>query len=351
MRVLVLDNTRATSTNPKTGGYVQKIGRCIKAAGFEVEYLLPGSARPGVLGKLRRYLGFYLNILRFDFSAFDLLYVNHYPYLAAPLLLRSRAIPAMAVHWHGEDLLPASRIKALLFAPLIGLLPSRARHFVPSEYFKGQLEKRIPSAHVTVSPSGGVDTQMFALRPEGGKHIPVRLGFASGLSKGKGLAELNFLVRNIHRLEQASDINIEIHYIDYGPGSLTATPENTTGGDKLVRWGTLSPDRMPDFYHAIDVLLFPIRRNAESLGLVALEAMACGLPVVAANKCACPEFVVPGQSGELFDPENPEDMMQKLATCIRRLSTYRPREMIEKRYASERVIRQYQDVLPGIPHT
>ncbi len=58
-----------------------------------------------------------------------------------------------------------------------------------------------------------------------------------------------------------------------------------------------------------DVMLMP--SNAESFGLAALEAMACGVPVVATMAGGFPEFIVPGRHGYLLSPGDIEGMTEK----------------------------------------
>ena len=58
-----------------------------------------------------------------------------------------------------------------------------------------------------------------------------------------------------------------------------------------------------------DVMLMP--SNAESFGLAALEAMACGVPVVATMAGGFPEFIEPGRHGYLLAPGDIEGMTEK----------------------------------------
>lgn len=62
-------------------------------------------------------------------------------------------------------------------------------------------------------------------------------------------------------------------------------------------------DRIADFYRAADVLLAPSR--SETFGLVAVEAQACGLPVVATRVGGFAYTVVNGESGALVDRDDP----------------------------------------------
>jgi len=66
--------------------------------------------------------------------------------------------------------------------------------------------------------------------------------------------------------------------------------------------GRLSAEELVSRYQSCDALLFPSRY--EGFGYVALEAMACGKPVIAANNSALPEVVLDGVTGILCDPED-----------------------------------------------
>jgi D-inositol-3-phosphate glycosyltransferase len=73
-----------------------------------------------------------------------------------------------------------------------------------------------------------------------------------------------------------------------------------------VRWVRPVPhDRLADWYRAADVCLVPSR--SESFGLVALEAAACGTPVVAADVGGLRTLVDHEESGFLIDGRDPED--------------------------------------------
>jgi D-inositol-3-phosphate glycosyltransferase len=70
-----------------------------------------------------------------------------------------------------------------------------------------------------------------------------------------------------------------------------------------------------DYYIAADILALPSFH--ETFGLVALEAMACGTPVVAARVGALPSVIEHQVTGYLVDTHDPSDFSQ---TFIRMLS-------------------------------
>jgi glycosyltransferase involved in cell wall biosynthesis len=67
--------------------------------------------------------------------------------------------------------------------------------------------------------------------------------------------------------------------------------------------GYLEGKTLASAYASADAFIFPSR--TETLGLVLLEAMAAGCPVVAARSGGIPDIVTDGENGFLFDPAQP----------------------------------------------
>ncbi|MFF9132930.1 glycosyltransferase [Streptomyces sp. NPDC014806] len=70
-------------------------------------------------------------------------------------------------------------------------------------------------------------------------------------------------------------------------------------------------DRLADWYRAASVLVMP--SHSESFGLVAVEAQACGTPVIAARVGGLPVAVRDGLSGVLVPGHDPADYARALA--------------------------------------
>ena len=68
--------------------------------------------------------------------------------------------------------------------------------------------------------------------------------------------------------------------------------------------GYLGGEKLAAAYAVADAFIFPSR--TETLGLVLLEAMAAGCPVIAARSGGIPDIVADGQNGYLFDPRDPQ---------------------------------------------
>jgi D-inositol-3-phosphate glycosyltransferase len=72
--------------------------------------------------------------------------------------------------------------------------------------------------------------------------------------------------------------------------------------------------RLADWYRAADICVVP--SYSESFGLVAVEAQACGTPVVAARVGGLPTAVSDGRSGRLVDGHDPRDWADALSAAL-----------------------------------
>jgi D-inositol-3-phosphate glycosyltransferase len=85
--------------------------------------------------------------------------------------------------------------------------------------------------------------------------------------------------------------------------------------ERVVLFPPQPQPRLADFYAAADVVLVPSR--SESFGLVALEAQACGTPVVAAAVGGLPYVVQRDRTGLLVDGHDPADHAEAMLRILR----------------------------------
>ena len=78
--------------------------------------------------------------------------------------------------------------------------------------------------------------------------------------------------------------------------------------------GFLDRDELPEFYSLLDVFCFP--SPVETQGLVALEANACGTPVVGANAGALAETVVDGETGYHYPPGDVTELREAVGRAL-----------------------------------
>ena len=119
--------------------------------------------------------------------------------------------------------------------------------------------------------------------------------------------------------------------------------------------GYLSGEELASAYACGDAFLFP--SSTETLGLVLLEAMAAGCPVVGANRGGIPDIITDGENGCLYNPDGLNDGAESLIKATQKLlgndverQTMRnsAREEAERwgwKGATEQLRKYYKDVL------
>lgn len=118
--------------------------------------------------------------------------------------------------------------------------------------------------------------------------------------------------------------------------------------DRVVFTNTVSTDDLPGIYKKADLFILP--SLYEGFGLVLLEALACGTPVVASRISSIPEVV--GDAGEFFDPYNEDNMYDvcrdvlsdfELRKKMRILGISRARQFSWRRMTEE-TLKVYEEV-------
>lgn len=99
--------------------------------------------------------------------------------------------------------------------------------------------------------------------------------------------------------------------------ALAATPElaESRAAGLVQVWGRVEREALPEIYSRSLALVVPSR--GEQFGLVALEAMACGCPVIAFAVGGLQDVVISGLTGDLVDPGDVEALAATLAMYAR----------------------------------
>jgi len=167
------------------------------------------------------------------------------------------------------------------------------------------------SIHVTPF---GVDTALFKPQPNPNtsRDGHLTIGIVKTLEPKYGISTL---VRAFLLLApRYSGLNLLI----VGDGSQSANLHEMVAQADLtqrVRFvGAVPHAQVPDFLNQIDVFVVP--SVEESFGVAAVEASACGLPVVASRIGGLPEVVVDGTTGFLFPPGDTDALVQILSSLI-----------------------------------
>jgi len=113
--------------------------------------------------------------------------------------------------------------------------------------------------------------------------------------------------------------------------------------------GVLDPQQMADFFSACDVLVLPSINSTESFGLVQVEAMLCGCPVVASNLPGVRQPVRMTGMGEVVPIRDSRALAEALIKVIQERERYiRPRERIRRIFDLEQTVRAYERLFEEI---
>lgn len=120
--------------------------------------------------------------------------------------------------------------------------------------------------------------------------------------------------KGIQQVRPCLDAIPEAHFAIVGDGPHRAELERVFAGTKTQFTGFLHGEELAQAYAAADGFIFP--STTETLGLVLFEAMASGIPVLAANSAPTREVLEEGRAGFIFDPATPSSMVASMKELL-----------------------------------
>ncbi|MBI4067189.1 glycosyltransferase [Candidatus Gottesmanbacteria bacterium] len=121
---------------------------------------------------------------------------------------------------------------------------------------------------------------------------------------------------------------------------------------EIIKWvGEMHPGDVIELYRGAKAFLFPTMWE-EPFGLVMIEAMSCGTPVVGYPHGAVAEVIEEGKNGFLV--ENVEEMagkireMEEMENAAMRQLRMSARKSVEEKFTIEKMVRNYEEVLRKI---
>lgn len=320
----------------------------LREASYNVDILILKKSGNSFSAKTKSYLIYYWNILMCNFKAYDVIYLNHLPQVFLALLFKKiNPETKICLHWHGDDLFSNNVLNRIARFLINKRLFSVDLHITPSNYYRSELCYicGVSKKDIFVSPSGGVDTEIFANSKKSkdlGKKNKIVLGFPSALTKEKGLVFLVQILKNLSLIEEKIGKKIKIEAINYGNDKFLIG--DFSGDERLIINEVMEKKEMPSFYSRIDIVLMFSQRKAESLGLVSLEAMSCGCPIIGLYRFAMKEYIVPGKSGEFVEYNNIESFIESLNVIVNDFSKYEPSKFVHTNYSKKSVVDAYRSL-------
>jgi glycosyltransferase involved in cell wall biosynthesis len=177
--------------------------------------------------------------------------------------------------------------------------------------------------HGVIPVSCGIDASNYTadLTPRDAH----RLVFVGRLTTEK---QIDVILRAIAQLDPALDVHFDV----IGNGDQRRNLEQLTAelglSDRVEFHGHTTDEELRSFLSRAS--LFVIASIAELQSIATMEAMASGLPIVAADAVALPHLVHDGENGYLFRPGDVDDLTAKLTTVL----TQSPEERLRMQRAS-----------------
>lgn len=159
----------------------------------------------------------------------------------------------------------------------------------------------------TIIPNG-VDLELFFPEKKG-KFVEgkVNVGFLSRHEPRKGLHIL------LEAFARDNELKEKAHLIVGSSGPLTEYYKKycIDNGIPATFLGKIPRNELPEFYRKLDIFVAP-STGGESFGIILLEAMACGVPVIASKIEGYLNVITDGQNGLIFENENFVDLSFKI---------------------------------------
>ena len=188
--------------------------------------------------------------------------------------------------------------------------------------------KAMPDLNWVKTIYNGIDINKFSLKQSKGEYF----SFLGRTSPSKGLKEICQLIKGTdHKLKIAAKIDpVDEQYYQNEIKPLI-------DGEQIEFIGEVDHQGKVEFLSRSKGLLLWLNWE-EPFGLVVIEAMACGVPVIVRSRGAMPEIVVQNQTGFLVN--SLEEMRQKLDQ-VQNIDPKACREHVEKRFSAKTMAREY----------
>jgi glycosyltransferase involved in cell wall biosynthesis len=247
----------------------------------------------------------------------DLIIAGHLRLLPAALAARSRRRPLWLIA-HGIDVWTPPRPAVDRF-----MVNAADRVIAVSAFTRERMSSwaRVPSDRFRLLPNC-VDTSLFTPGPADpallaryglqGREVLMTLARLAERERYKGVDEV------LEAMPRLIGERPNLAYLVVGDGPdrsrLEQKAENLGLNGRVVFTGSIPEHEKAHHYHLADAFVMPGR--GEGFGIVYLEALACGIPVVGSRIDGSRDALLGGRLGVLVDPRDPEDVLQGLRKAL-----------------------------------
>ncbi|MEI7620812.1 MAG: glycosyltransferase family 4 protein [Candidatus Falkowbacteria bacterium] len=277
-------------------------------------------------------------------SHFDTIFL-HYPFFGTAeivwLFKRLNTDKKLVVYYHMDvnGLSPLAKVLSLPSLLTRSWLLKRADRIVCSsfDYIKNSQIKKLYFTHPEKFSEipFGIDTKIFTPAHPHDNSVK-KILFVGGLDKAHYFKGVNNLIKACAQLT-SQDWQLVIG----GEGDLKEGYKSLAKElgieNKTIFPGKLSAEKLIEAYQSASVLVLPSINSNEAFGIVLIESLSCGTPVVASNLPGVRSVFSDRQEGLRVEPNNVSDLSDKLEEILndndlRELMRLKARELAESKY-------------------
>jgi glycosyltransferase involved in cell wall biosynthesis len=233
-------------------------------------------------------------------------------------ILRYYKVPYL-LYFHGQGYRKYNASRYLALRRVIRDTLSKAMGgLVLGERLKHDVSQHIPEEHLHILPNGIPDIHEVERIRYGKNGSVIKIMFLSNLIPSKGPMEFLRMAKEVLAVSRH-----QVHFTLTGiPSSNRYLKElnsfifdhGLTGHVRIT--GPLYDQEKEALFRNSDIFVFPTRFKKETLGIVNLEAMQWGLPVISSPIGAIPEIIQDGINGYIVDPLNTSELTNRVMKLI-----------------------------------
>lgn len=314
MKILLISNMYPTKSQPSYGIFVKNFEDHLLPEGFNFHKVVISGRGQNSVEKLKKYLKFFIDtISALRNEHFELIYVHYIGHSLLPILILQKYIKKpLVINAHGSDVFIASKIGSIIQKLVLPVIKKSDMLVVPSSYFADVVRKKfdLENGRIFVSPSAGINVSLFkSFEPANNSQV-FTIGYVSRIDEGKGW---DTLLDSVRLLVAKNIGNIKVLMIGGGSQKdlLVKKIDEMHLKNYIDYLGPMPHNELVTYYNKMDLFVFPTRL-VESLGLVGLEAMASGVPVIGSNIGGLKGYIKSGNNGDFFEPGNSKDLTKKI---------------------------------------